>query len=118
MGRKGVTWEEFIVDVCARFRDDLGSKVVEEFNKLQQIGTLDDYLAKFKKLKVLILVRTPNMPEAYFLESLIGGLKSVIKPLMRAFKPQNLESAIEQARFQEEHVQALKLPPIDPLDQV
>ena len=32
MGRKGVIWEEFIVDVCARFRDDLGSKVVEEFN--------------------------------------------------------------------------------------
>jgi len=32
MGRKGATWEEFIMDVCARFRDDLGSKVVEEFN--------------------------------------------------------------------------------------
>jgi len=99
MGRKGVTWEEFIVDVCARFRDDLGSKVVEEFNKLQQTGTLDDYLAKFEELKTLILVRTPNTPEVYFLESFIRGLKPAIKPLLRAFKPQNLESAIEQARF-------------------
>jgi len=60
------------------------------------------------------LVTTPNMPEAYFLESFIGGLKPEMKPLVRAFKSQNLESAIEQARFQEEHVQALKLPPDKP----
>jgi len=113
-----VTWEEFIVGVCAQFRDDLGSKVAEEFNKLQQTGTLDDYLAKFEELKALISVRTPNMHEAYFLECFIGGLKPTIKPLVWAFKLQDLESAMKEARFQEEHVQALKLPPIDPLDQV
>ena len=44
--RRGLTWDEFIVDICARFRDNLGSKVVEDFNRLQQIGTLDDYIAK------------------------------------------------------------------------
>jgi len=51
------------------------------------------------------------MPEAYILESFIGGLKPAIKPLVRAFKPLTLDLAIEQARFQEEHVQALKIPP-------
>jgi len=40
-GRTGVTWEKFIVDVFARFRDDLGGKVVEDFNILQPTGTLD-----------------------------------------------------------------------------
>lgn len=31
-GRKNIIWEEFIVDVCSRFRDALGSKEVEDFN--------------------------------------------------------------------------------------
>ena len=61
-----MTWEEFIVGVCAQFRDDLGSKVAEEFNKLQQISTLDDYLAKFEELKALISVRTPQHARSLF----------------------------------------------------
>ena len=110
MGRRGVSWEEFVVDVSACFRDNLGSKVVEDFNRLQQTGTLAEYLARFEELRVIMLLRTPNMPENYLLESFIGGLKPAIKSLVRAFKPQTLDAAIEQARFQEEHIQALKLP--------
>ena len=110
-GRRDVSWEEFIVDLCARFRDDLGGKVVEDFNRLQQTGTVDEYLTKFEELKSLLLVRNPNMPESYLLESFIGGLKRAIKALVRAFKPLTLDLAIEQARCQEEHVQALKIPP-------
>jgi len=82
LGRRHITWEEFIVDVCSRFRDDLGSKVVEDFNKLQQMGTLEEYLARFEELKALLLVRNPTMPEAHFLESFIGGLKPAIKSFM------------------------------------
>ena len=110
MGRRGVTWEEFVVDVRARFRDDLGSKVVEEFNRLQQTGKINEYLPKFKELKASLLLRSSNMPEDYLLKSFTGGLKLAIKSLVRAFKPQTLALAIEQARLQEEHIQALKLP--------
>ena len=59
--------------MCARFKDNLGNKVVEDFNKLSQVRSLDDYLAKFKELKALLLLRTPTMPESYFLKSFIGG---------------------------------------------
>ncbi|KAJ8446939.1 hypothetical protein Cgig2_026437 [Carnegiea gigantea] len=114
MGRRGLTWDEFIVDICARFKDNLGSKVIEDFNKLCQVGTIDEYLAKFEELRALMLVRTPTMPEAYFLESFIGGLKPAVKPLVRAFNPQTLPSAIEHARYQEEHLLALKLHPEKP----
>ena len=100
-----------MVDVCAQFWDNLGSKVVEEFNRLQQTSTIDEYIAEFEELKAFILLRTPNMPEDYLLESFIGGLKPAIKSSVRAFKTQTLDSAIEQARFQEEHIQALKIPP-------
>lgn len=114
MGRKGVSWDDFIVDVCRRFRDNFGGKVTEEFNRLQQDGTIDEYLAKFEELKALLLVRTPTMLASYFLESFIGGLKPVVKPLVRATNPQTVDMAIEQARFHEEHIVALKLPPDRP----
>ena len=80
--------------------------MVEDFNRLQQTGTVDEYLTRFEELKSLFLVRNPNMLESYLLESFIGGLKLAIKALMRAFKPLMLDMAIEQARCQEEHVQA------------
>jgi len=51
LGRRNVAWEDFIFDLCARFRDNLGSKIVEEFNKLTQVGLLGDYIAKFEDLK-------------------------------------------------------------------
>lgn len=33
--KKSVQWDEFIMDVCARFKEELGSRVVEDFSKLQ-----------------------------------------------------------------------------------
>ena len=36
IGRKHIEWDDFIVDLCARFRGDMGRQVVEEFNKLHQ----------------------------------------------------------------------------------
>ena len=61
MGRRGLTWDELIVDICARFKDNLGCKVIEDFNKLYQDGTIDEYFAKFEELRALMLVRTPTM---------------------------------------------------------
>jgi len=91
MGRRGVTWEDFVVDVCNRFRDNIDSKVVEDFNKLQQSGSLDEYLAKFEELKTLLLINNPAMPDMYLLESFVGGLKPAIKAMVRAFRPPNLD---------------------------
>jgi len=34
LGRRNISWEEFIVYVCARFRDNLESKVVVNCNRL------------------------------------------------------------------------------------
>jgi len=33
--KKNVDWDEFIVDVCGRFKEELGCRVAEDFNKLQ-----------------------------------------------------------------------------------
>ena len=72
--------------------------MVEDFNRLQQTGTLEDYLIRFEELKALLLVRNPSIPESYFLESFIGGLKPIIKLSVRAFNPHYLYATMEVAR--------------------
>lgn len=84
--------------------------MVEDFNKLHQTGSSDDYLVEFEELKALLLVRNPTMSDSYFLESFIGGLTAAVKPLVRAFNLQTLSAAIDYARYQEGAIQALKTP--------
>lgn len=93
--RKEISWGEFVIDLCARFKDDIHSRLVEEFNKLQQGGSLEDYVDKFEELRALLLHKQTTMPERYFLESFIGGLKPRLKPFVRAFQPTSLAEAIE-----------------------
>ncbi|KAK9690943.1 hypothetical protein RND81_09G165300 [Saponaria officinalis] len=100
--RQNVLWDEFIVDLCARFKEEIAGNVVEEFNKLHQTNSIDDYLDAFENLRGLMLQRNPLLPDQYFLDSFIGGLKPAVKPFVRAFKPQTLASAVEYARLQEE----------------
>ncbi|VFQ67546.1 unnamed protein product [Cuscuta campestris] len=106
--KKGIGWDEFIFDLCGRFKDELDSKVVEEFNKWSQEGTIDAYLERFEELKALMLQRTPMLPEEYFVDSFVGGLKSHIKPFVKALKPQSLDEAVQFARLQEEALQATR----------
>ena len=76
-----------MMDVCARFRDELGSQVVEEFNKLTQTGSIDDYLEKFEELKSLLQIRNPLLPTDYFVDSFMGGLHHKSNPLQRPLNP-------------------------------
>jgi len=50
------------------------------------------------------------MPDAYFLESFIGGLKPTVKSFVRDLSPHNLYAAMDLARHQEETIQAMKTP--------
>jgi len=74
--KKSVDWHDFIMDVCGHFKEELGRKVVEDFNKLQQVGTIDDYLKNFEELRSLMLQRILTRHETFFVDSFAGGLKS------------------------------------------
>jgi len=98
------------MDVCARFRGEMGSQVMEEFNNLNQTGTIDEHLERFEELKSLMLVKNPLLLADYFVDSFIGGLVPQIKSFTRAFKPKSLAEAVDYARLQEATVQAIKAP--------
>ncbi|VFQ73829.1 unnamed protein product, partial [Cuscuta campestris] len=105
-GRNNICWDEFVMDLGARFKEDDHNDIVEEFNKLCQTGDLEEYVDKFEELKGLLLRKRPNMPQEYFLDSFIAGLKPQIKPFVKAFAPTSVTKAISYARLQEQTVEA------------
>lgn len=58
----------------ARFKDGRGDNVVEEFNKLNQKGTLEEYVDEFEELKSILLQAGHKLTDEFALESFIGGL--------------------------------------------
>ena len=104
--KKNVDWSEFVIDLSARFKDESGLNVVEQFNKLQQTGTIEEFIDEFDNVRSLMEQNHHILPDSYFLESFIGGLKPTVKPFVKAFKPVNVAEAIMYARLQEESIQA------------
>ncbi|KAL2945134.1 hypothetical protein RDABS01_022845 [Bienertia sinuspersici] len=78
--RSYVDWNDFVIDVNARFKDEKGVNVVEEFNKLQQSGTIESYVDNFEELKSVLLQIGYNLPDQYLLESFVGGRESLFYP--------------------------------------
>ena len=99
--RPRLSWGEFIELLCERFSGKGSLDIAEEFNKLQQRGTVEEYEEKFEELKTLMLTRNPKFDKSYFVSNFISGLKDEIKPMVKMFKPQTLLKAFEVAKLQE-----------------
>ncbi|XP_074305558.1 uncharacterized protein LOC141640775 [Silene latifolia] len=106
--RRNVDWDDFKTDLCARFREETDSNVVEQFNKLHQTGSIDEYIDSFENLRGLMFQINLLLPDQYFLDSFVGGLKPVTKPFVKAFRPTTIAQAVEHARLQEESINATK----------
>ncbi|XP_027062727.1 uncharacterized protein [Coffea arabica] len=97
--RPRLGWEEFEDLLCRRFNDQTCKDIVEEFNKLQQVGTIDDYQERFEELKPLMMIKNRNLDENYFISSFISGLKEEIKLVVRMLKPTTLSEAFELSQW-------------------
>ncbi|XP_021848493.1 uncharacterized protein [Spinacia oleracea] len=102
-----VDWNDFVADLYARFSDDSAHNVVENFNKLQQNGSLEEYIDEFENLRSIMMMNNHILPDAYMLESFIGGLKPTVKPFVKALGPGSIDDAIDIARLQEENLTAM-----------
>ncbi|XP_069152850.1 uncharacterized protein [Solanum lycopersicum] len=101
-----LTWLEFKEELISGFGEIVIGDVVEEFNKLQYLGTIDEFLDKFEDLKAHMLIRNPTLNEAHFLSSFVGALKEEIRFEVKMFKPTTLKEAIEKARMKEMAIEA------------
>ncbi|XP_060178154.1 uncharacterized protein LOC132608099 [Lycium barbarum] len=103
-----VSWSEFTEEICKRFEGSENSKLnlIREFKKIEQKGTVDEYLEKFEELKTWVLIRNPSIPEEFFLEFFIEGLKDDIRHTVKLLDPYSFSKAIEKARHQENTIEA------------
>lgn len=88
--------------------EHLDDNVVEEFNKLEQKGSIDDYMDSFEHLRSLMIQRNPKLADSYFLDSFIGGLSPRVKPFLRAFHSMDIASIVEFARLKESNDVAMR----------
>lgn len=60
---------------------------MEEFIKIRQDGSVEEYQDKFEELRVHMERVMPHLRKAYFLSVFIGGLKDEIRSMLRMIRP-------------------------------
>ena len=104
--RKNVDWEDFKFYVVARFQDNSCNNVVENYNKLVQVGSLEDYIDSFEHANSDLSRYGYALCDEYMLDSFIGGLKSEIRPFVKAFNPRSISEATKLTRLREKQLAA------------
>ncbi|XP_060181956.1 uncharacterized protein LOC132611554 [Lycium barbarum] len=105
--RGRITWAKFCVEVCRRFGNVRPQDIVDEFNKIMQAGSVDQYQEKFEKLTSYMSIINPLLNEAHFVSSFISGLRPELKPLVKLANPLTIMDAYETAKVYEESFSAL-----------
>ena len=65
--RTNVNWKDFKWDLAARFKDDSRDNVVEQFNKLTQLDSLEEYIDSFEELRAILIQHGHQLSSAYLL---------------------------------------------------
>ncbi|XP_070022199.1 uncharacterized protein [Nicotiana sylvestris] len=96
-----VRWLDFTTEICSRFEGASNSKLnlIGEFKKIKQTGSVDEYLEKFEELKAWVLIRNPTIPEEFFLEFFIEGLKEEIRHTVKMVDPYSFNKTVEKASY-------------------
>ncbi|KAG8372765.1 hypothetical protein BUALT_Bualt12G0100900 [Buddleja alternifolia] len=100
-GRELLSWSQFTLAILERFNDYDPELIVGSFNKLNQIGTIFEYLEMFKKLKSHMLIFNKDLPEEYFFASFVSGLRDDIRGAVMSTKPNDFHQAVTLAKKQE-----------------
>ncbi|XP_039011243.1 uncharacterized protein LOC120140328 [Hibiscus syriacus] len=101
MQKHHVTWHEFEADLCHRFCDKAFVDIVEEFTKLVQKGSVEEYQDRFEELQPHMLLQNPTLGEEFFVSLFISGLRDDIKHRVKALDPKTLSEASRQAKLYE-----------------
>ncbi|XP_038999500.1 uncharacterized protein LOC120125070 [Hibiscus syriacus] len=101
MQKHHVTWHEFEADLCHRFSDKIFVDIVEEFTKLVQKGTVEEYQDKFEELQPHMLLQNPTLGEEFFVSLFVSGLREDIKHRVKVLEPKSLSEACRQAKLYE-----------------
>ena len=76
-------WPEFVEEFCAHFGERRLTNMVEQFNKLNQEETMEEYHTQFEELKSILSHAHPTLNEHYFVFSFLRGLNHERRPMVK-----------------------------------
>ncbi|KAL9440941.1 hypothetical protein AB3S75_019589 [Citrus x aurantiifolia] len=97
VGHENINWESFSTYVVARFSPSAYDRPVGQLTKLKQTTIVKAYQEQFEAL----MAGTKGLPEDFFVQCFISGLKDAIKNQVTMFQPNILTQAIGLALLQE-----------------
>ncbi|EEF36539.1 conserved hypothetical protein [Ricinus communis] len=100
-------WEVFAKELCRRFGKVIVSDIVEESNRIQQVGSVINYQERFEELRSLMLKYNPMPDESYFMSSFVSGLNEEIRSMVKLLKLATLSQAYERAKLYEKSIEAM-----------
>lgn len=95
------TWTELVELIKKRLKKKGSRSAIDEFKRVHQIGSIEEYVDQFEKAKSNMLLEDRYFPESVYLEEYISGLKEEIKPFVLAFNPSTLSEAFELSQHME-----------------
>jgi hypothetical protein len=86
------SWALLVVEVSARFKLATIQHLVDEFKKLHQVGTVDEYIKKFGRVKAKLLYYDPHLNEDSLFKDFIVDLVEV-RYLVEVLQSRRLNNA-------------------------
>ncbi|OIT04452.1 hypothetical protein A4A49_30238 [Nicotiana attenuata] len=87
--------------------DNSNLNLLGEFKRIEQQGSVYDYLARFEDLKAWVLIKHPTILEEIFLGFFVEGLKGEIRHTVKMLDPFSLSQAMEKAKHKENLLEAV-----------
>ncbi|KAH9699109.1 hypothetical protein KPL71_024219 [Citrus sinensis] len=97
------SWRQFSTDLMARFGPGTYDNPVGQLSKLRQTSTVRLYQEQFEAL----VARTRGLPEDFFVQCFVSGLRDAIKNQVAMFQPKTLIQAVGLALLQESTLEAM-----------
>lgn len=101
LGGVELTWSGFVEELLARFSPEVKVNPIAKLKKLQQTGSVDEYITKFEELEGCALNRNPHLNAEFFVHCFVGGLKEEIQLGIQESGFTTLKEAIRLARVEE-----------------
>lgn len=105
----GVTWFDLFERVCARFTRDRQEALVRQWFHIRQTNTVVEYVEKFDSLMHLLLAYEQSVPQVYFVQKFIDGLKDEVRRVVIVHRPQDIDTASLVSLLQEEAFEGVKI---------
>jgi hypothetical protein len=95
---KKITWPELCQVLIEIFPDNQNVDPMDQLQHLKQVGTVDSYINAYESWMTLMKRGRSYLPQEFFIDRFLSGLKDNIKHTVQCQKPTTLLSAYWFAR--------------------